>query len=88
MKTSKERIEVVDVPNKIFCYNVIEGDLLKYYKSFKASVQVIPKEEGSLLKWHCEYEKNSNEIPDPSAIKDFAVKNFKELDDYIIAAKA
>ncbi|KAF4395479.1 hypothetical protein CsatB_022144 [Cannabis sativa] len=85
VKVSKERIEVVDVPNKIFCYNVIEGDLLKYYKSFKANVQVVPKEEGSVLKWSCEFEKATDETPDPDAIKDFAIKNFKELDDYIIA---
>lgn len=83
VKVSKEKIEVVDPPNKIFCYSVIEGDLLKYYKSFKAHVTVVPKGEGSLVKWHCEFEKASEDIPDPSAIKDFAVKNFKELDDYI-----
>ncbi|PON31667.1 Bet v I type allergen [Parasponia andersonii] len=83
VKVSKERIEVVDPPNKTFSYGVIDGDLLKYYKSFKAHVTVISKEEGSLVKWSCEFEKASDDIPDPSVIKDFAAKNFKELDDYI-----
>lgn len=83
VKVSKEKIEVVDAPNKTFSYNIIDGDLLKYYKSFKAHVTVVPKEEGSLVKWSCEYEKANEEIPDPSLIKEFAEKNFKELDDYL-----
>ncbi|EXB82638.1 MLP-like protein 423 [Morus notabilis] len=83
VKVSKEKIEVVDPQNKTFSYNIIDGDLLKYYKSFKAHVTVVPKEEGSLVKWSCEYEKASEEIPDPSLIKEFAEKNFKELDDYL-----
>ncbi|XP_062110250.1 MLP-like protein 423 [Humulus lupulus] len=83
VKVSKEKVEVVDDPKKIFGFSVIDGDLLKYYKSFKSSVQVVPKDEGSLLKWSCEYEKTADDIPDPTVVKDFAVKSFKELDDYI-----
>ncbi|KGN51827.1 MLP-like protein 423 [Cucumis sativus] len=84
VKESKERIEAVDEEKKTVSYSVIEGDLLKYYKSFKGHIAVIPKEEenGSSVKWSCEFEKASEEIPDPHAIKDFVVKNFMELDDY------
>ncbi|CAH9126503.1 unnamed protein product [Cuscuta epithymum] len=84
VKVSKERIEVVDPSNRTFAYSIIGGDLLEYYKSFKAHVTVVPKEEGgSLLQWSCLYEKASHEIPDPSAIQTFAEKNFKELDEYL-----
>lgn len=84
VKVSKEKIEVVDPKNNTFAYNVIGGDLLKFYKRFKAHVTVVPKEgEGSLVKWSCEFEKASEEIPDPSLIKEFAEKNFKELDEYL-----
>ena len=86
VKVSKERIVEVDPPNKTFVYNIIGGDLLKYYKSFKAHVTVVPKEkeeEGSLVQWACVYEKAHDEIPDPSPIMDFAEKNFKELDEYL-----
>ncbi|RZC61721.1 hypothetical protein C5167_023479 [Papaver somniferum] len=66
---SKEKVETVDETNKSLTYSVIEGELLNYYKNFK---------------WSCEFEKASDEIPDPSSIKDFAVKSFQDLDAYIL----
>lgn len=83
VKVSTEKIEAVDDVKKEVSYSVIDGDLLKFYKVFKGIVTVSPKGDGSLVKWSCEYEKASNEIPDPSVIKEFAVKNFKEVDEYI-----
>ncbi|KAA8529535.1 hypothetical protein F0562_033666 [Nyssa sinensis] len=80
---SKEKIVAVDEAKKTFSYSIVEGDLLKYYKSFKATLAVSPKGDGSLVQWSCEFEKASEEIADPNIIKDFAVKNFIELDDYI-----
>lgn len=67
-------------------YSVIEGDLLKYYKSFKGHIVVSPKEDGSgsSVKWSCEFEKASEEVPDPHVIKDFVVKNFLEVDAYAL----
>ncbi|KAG6600129.1 MLP-like protein 423 [Cucurbita moschata] len=86
VKDSKERIEAVDEEAMTVSYSVIEGDLLKYYKSFKGHIGVIPKEDGSgsKVKWSCEFEKASEEVPDPHVIKDFVVKNFLELDDYVL----
>jgi hypothetical protein len=84
VKVSKEKVDVMDEANKKFVYCVIDGDLLKFYKTFKSHITVIPKGAGSLVKWSCEFEKASEEIPDPHLIKDFAVKNFKELDDYVL----
>ncbi|XVE92479.1 hypothetical protein REPUB_Repub01dG0100600 [Reevesia pubescens] len=83
VKISKERIESVDEAGKIYIYSIIDGDLMKYYKIFISKIIVIPKGESSCVKWSCEFEKASEEIPDPSVIKDFAVKNFKEIDDYL-----
>ncbi|KAH0668951.1 hypothetical protein KY289_023444 [Solanum tuberosum] len=83
---SKEKIESIDEANKTLVYSVIDGETLKYYKSFKGSVTVTPKGNGSLVKWCCEFEKASDEIPEPQIIKDFAVKNFKNLDAYLIGA--
>ncbi|KAK4263316.1 hypothetical protein QN277_028747 [Acacia crassicarpa] len=82
VKVSKERIEAADDAKRTVTYSVIDGDLLKYFKSFKGHISVTPKGEGSLVKWASEYEKASEEA-DPHVIKDFAVKNFKEVDDYI-----
>ncbi|OWM76032.1 MLP-like protein 423 [Punica granatum] len=83
VKVSKEKIEEVDEANKFVMYSVIDGDLLKYYKNFKGTIKVVPKEEGSLVKWNCVFEKTSPEVPDPHVIKDFAIKNFVELDEFI-----
>ncbi|GMI87798.1 MLP-like protein 423 [Hibiscus trionum] len=41
------------------------------------------RRDSSLIKWSCDFEKASEDIPDPSIIKDFAVKNFVEIDDYL-----
>lgn len=65
---------------------MIDGDMMQYYKSFKASLEVIPEEEGSLVKWLCEFEKASEEVPNPDIIRDFAAKNFKEIDEYLLTA--
>ncbi|PHT34136.1 MLP-like protein [Capsicum baccatum] len=83
---SKEKIESVDDANRTLVYSVIDGETLKYYKSFKGRLSVTPKEDGSLVKWCCEFERLSDEIPEPQIIKDFAVKNFKDLDAYLIGA--
>ena len=77
---SKEKIDAVDEAKKTVSYHVLEGDVLNYYKNFRATLVVTPKENGSLVQWICEFEKASDEIPDPNIIKDFAVKNIQEVD--------
>lgn len=84
MKISAEKIEAVDLENKSWTYSIIGGELMEYYKTFKATITVTPKDGGSILKWSGEFEKTGHEIPDPHAIKDFAVKNFKEIDEYLL----
>ncbi|KAL2482435.1 MLP-like protein [Forsythia ovata] len=84
--TTKEKIEVVDEEKKSVCYASIDGDLLKYYKNFKAHLVITPNGDGSLVKWSCEYDKTSEEVPNPHLIRDFAVKNFKDLDAYLLKA--
>ncbi|KAI3714211.1 hypothetical protein L1987_72807 [Smallanthus sonchifolius] len=86
VKSSKEKIEELDEAKKKVAYSVIDGDMMQYYKCFKASLEVIPEGEGSLVKWLCEFEKASEEVPDPDIIRDFAVKNFKAIDDYLLKA--
>ncbi|XP_009363503.2 MLP-like protein 423 [Pyrus x bretschneideri] len=85
VKVSKETIDAVDEVGKAFAYKVIGGDLLKYYTSFKCVLTVTPKGDGSLVKWSSVYEKAHEQVPEPSIIKDFAVKNFQELDAYVLA---
>ncbi|KAJ4961236.1 hypothetical protein NE237_021146 [Protea cynaroides] len=86
VKFSKERIETVDEAGKEVGYSVIDGDASEFYKHFKAKLKVIPKGDGSLVKWSCDFEKASEEVPDPQIVQDFAVHNFKALDDYLLKA--
>ncbi|CAN0924059.1 MLP-like protein 423 [Linum grandiflorum] len=89
VKLSKERIDSVDEEKKSVSYSVIEGDLLKYYCTFKGHIVVSPKDkDGCLVKWTCEYERVSDDVEVPHVIKDFVVKNFKEVDDLTAAAAA
>ncbi|XP_057948961.1 MLP-like protein 423 isoform X2 [Malania oleifera] len=85
----KEKIDSIDEDNKTLCYSIIEVEESSYYKNFKAQVKVVEKGEGSLVKWECEFEKASEVAADhhPALYyKDFAVKNFKQLDDYLLKA--
>ncbi|GFP91548.1 mlp-like protein 423 [Phtheirospermum japonicum] len=84
-KPAKEKVEKMDEANKTLSYSVIEGDVLQYYKNFKASLSVSPKGDGSVVKWWCEFDKASDEVPNPDLIRDFATKNFQDLDAYILA---
>ncbi|XP_021727399.1 MLP-like protein 423 [Chenopodium quinoa] len=84
---SKEKVDVVDEAKKTVGYSVVEGDILTFYKSFKAQLAVEPKDEGSLVKWSCEFEKAKDDAPDPEIIfKAFAVKTFQDLDAYLLKA--
>ncbi|XP_010928576.1 MLP-like protein 423 [Elaeis guineensis] len=81
---SKERIEVADDANKQVSYSVIDGELVSFYKPFKASLQVVPKGEGGLVKWCLEYEKVNEEFPQPDIIQETAAQTFKDLDAYLL----
>ncbi|XP_075493080.1 MLP-like protein 423 [Primulina tabacum] len=86
ISSTKEKIESVDEGNKTVSYSVVDGDILKFYKNFKGNLSVNPKGDGSLVKWWCEFDKASEEIPDPDLLKHFALKNFQDLDDYLLKA--
>lgn len=85
---SKEKIDEADEEKKILVYSVIDSELANVYKNFKAFLQIIPKDEGGLVKWSAEFEKVNEQVPDPTHIKDFAVRTFHGLDDYLAKAAA
>ncbi|MQL86226.1 hypothetical protein Taro_018757 [Colocasia esculenta] len=82
----KEKIESLDEPNLSVGYSVIEGELVNFYKSFKATLQVLPKNggEGAVVKWGVEYEKANDEVPEPNLIVDTAIKTFAGFDEYLL----
>ncbi|KAF5443173.1 hypothetical protein F2P56_035755 [Juglans regia] len=86
VKISKEKIDAFDEANKTMAYTVVEGDILKFYKHFRCHITVTPKGDGSTAKWLCEFQKATDEVPDPHVIKDFVAKNFKEMDELALKA--
>ncbi|KAL1365622.1 hypothetical protein HN51_013619 [Arachis hypogaea] len=88
VKTVTEKIESVDDAKRTIIYSVIDGDLLKYYKRYKGYVNVTPKgdDNGSLVKWSCEYEKASQDVPEPNFMAEAAINTFLKVDHYILNA--
>ncbi|EPS70333.1 hypothetical protein M569_04429 [Genlisea aurea] len=87
ISTTKEKIVDFDEETKTISYTVIDGSLVNYYNNFKASLSVssINGESGSSVKWSAEFEKTSEQVPDPELIKGFAVKSFQDLDAFLLA---
>lgn len=48
---TKKRVEAVDPENNLITFRIIEGDVMKDYKSFVSTVQATPKrgEPGSVV---------------------------------------
>ncbi|TKY58605.1 defense response [Spatholobus suberectus] len=86
VKIVKEKIDFVYDENRTLVYRVIDGDLLNYFKHLKGQLSVTPKGDGSLVKWSYEYEKVSQDIPDPDIVKEFVLKTLQKVDDYILNA--
>nr|USU81828.1 MLPL3 [Nepeta sibirica] len=84
--TTKERIEMVDEKNKMMSYSFVEGEMLKNYKNFKATMCVSSnKNDGSIIKYTAEFEK-ANAVPDPYFVTDNAAKLLHDVDDYLLKA--
>ncbi|KAF8046970.1 hypothetical protein N665_3289s0004 [Sinapis alba] len=86
-KVAKERIEAVEPEKNLITFRVIEGDLMKEYKSFLLTIQVTPKHggAGSIVHWHLEYEKISEEVAHPETLLQFCVEVSKEIDEHLLA---
>ncbi|OMO99716.1 hypothetical protein COLO4_13130 [Corchorus olitorius] len=85
-KVAKEVIEGIDRNNKSISYRVIDGDLMKDYKSFIFKIQVIPKSEGggSIAHWTLEYEKLHHGIAHPETLLNLATQVSKDVDSHLI----
>ena len=79
---AKERVEAIDDEKNSTTFNVIEGDLLKLYKTIVITVQATPKHggSGSVVQWTLEYEKLNANIPDPKTLLEFVINVTKDID--------
>ena len=81
---AKNAVEAIDEENKTITYRVVEGDLLKEYKSFKIIIQSILKGEATWVCWTFEYEKLNKNIPHPIKLLEFVIHLSEELDDHLV----
>ncbi|KAM0047608.1 putative Bet v I/Major latex protein [Helianthus debilis subsp. tardiflorus] len=79
-KVSKQIIEYVNEENHTIVFNVIGGELVEIYKSFKITLHVEPKGDGKVATWTFEYEKPDTRVPYPTSVMDFLCKLVKDLD--------
>ncbi|KAF7827622.1 MLP-like protein 28 [Senna tora] len=80
---AKVVIEAIDPAKNLITFKVIEGDILDHYKSFKATIQVSPKEKGSVAHWTFEYEKLHAQIPNPHSLMEMATTMSREMDAHL-----
>ena len=88
---AKEKVEVADDEKKVVSYSVVDGELVSFYKNFRVTLQVTPTggaaapaADGAVVSWTMDFDKASEEVPDPDVIKETAAKTFHDLDDYLL----
>ncbi|KFK44403.1 hypothetical protein AALP_AA1G252800 [Arabis alpina] len=81
-KVMKERIEALDPVKNRMVARVIEGDLMKEFKSFFVTIQATPKQRGpgSVVKCHMKYERINENVADPESLLAVFVKASKDMD--------
>ncbi|KAK6931022.1 Bet v I/Major latex protein [Dillenia turbinata] len=86
-ETAKEKIQV-DEENKTVIFEIVEGDMLKLYKSYKVYLQIIPSPtgQGGKVKWTAEYEKANEDVPSPNKYLEFGAHLTTNLDAYLLKA--
>lgn len=83
----KTRIEESNEEKRYFKYSYHDGLILKnYYKTFKSKFQVVPKEEGCIVKWRFDYEKMNENVPEPNMYIDFLLGTAKDVDACLCSA--
>ncbi|GFP90821.1 mlp-like protein 423 [Phtheirospermum japonicum] len=86
---AKDKIVAVDEEKKSITFELIGGEVTKYFKNFKATFEAISKTNNSnmkMVKWGLEYEKASEDVPNPHSHLEFLVNMALEIDAYLLKA--
>ncbi|XP_056164148.1 MLP-like protein 423 isoform X2 [Syzygium oleosum] len=81
---AKDKIYAVDEENKSITFEIIGGEVTKYFVSYKATIQLVSEGQNSFVKWSVEYEKMNEQVPDPHTQLDFLITMTKEVDNYLV----
>ncbi|KAM7275516.1 hypothetical protein ACFE04_017382 [Oxalis oulophora] len=82
-KVAKTKIEAVDEEINSITFSILEGDLLKEYKTFTSTLVITPKGTGSNVHWILEYEKINEQVAHPETLAEFAKEISKDLDSHL-----
>ncbi|ESQ34473.1 hypothetical protein EUTSA_v10008958mg [Eutrema salsugineum] len=86
-KVATQRIEAVEPKNNMIQFRVIEGDLMKEFKSFLFTLQVTAKQGGlgGVVKSHMKYERIDENVAHPETLLRVFVKMSKDIDEMLLA---
>lgn len=76
-------IHAIDESKNLTTLRVVEGDLLKDFKSMYLTFQATPKEKGSVVKITIEYEKLKGHIPDPHTLAKLLADIVREIGSHL-----
>lgn len=79
----KEKVELDD-ENRTVSFVGVEGDVMKYYKTFKPTFQLTPKGDGCLAKLTIEYEKLRADVSPPDKYFTMMFKMTKDVDAHLV----
>ncbi|KAL9226255.1 hypothetical protein vseg_002087 [Gypsophila vaccaria] len=76
-----DRIDEIDEENMILTRSVIDGDMMKHYKSLISKIHAISKDNGNscVVKCSLEYEKLTENAPEPHDLFNLGVSVLREL---------
>ena len=79
-----DKIVALDEVNKSITFELIDGEVTKYFKSFKATL-----EAGGVntVKWSVEYDKVNEDVPHPHSHLQFLGTMAKDIDAYLLKQK-
>ncbi|KAF7849987.1 hypothetical protein BT93_L0057 [Corymbia citriodora subsp. variegata] len=81
---AKDKIDAIDEGNKSITFEIIGGEVTKYFASYKANIQLVSEGQSNFVKWSVEYEKKNEQVPDPHPQLDFLITMAKEVDSYLV----
>ncbi|EOA37488.1 hypothetical protein CARUB_v10011642mg [Capsella rubella] len=85
-RESKDRTDAMNMEKNMIQWRVLEGPVMKEYKSFLKTLKVSPKHEGhgSVVKWNMKYERIHEKVAHPERLLQFFIKVINEIDQYLL----
>ncbi|XP_059305164.1 MLP-like protein 423 isoform X1 [Lycium ferocissimum] len=81
---AKDRIDAIDEKNNSMTFELIGGEVTKYFMNFKATIKVTNEGNRNSVNWSLEYEKANEDVPTPYSHLDYLVGVSREVDAYLL----